>query len=182
MPLQSSNLILKTYTGEKVSPMGMCKVIVSHNNKCFNLELYVLKRKGPALFGREWLNRMQLNLNEFTDADLKQRCVTVEFNLDDEMVLERKANYAESKQEFNCIDSAFVDNKCCVNYDDELQALTRKHTDVFSNSIACLKKITGSLHLKENATPKFSKARPIPYSLKSKVETELNNLQNKGII
>ena len=73
LPLQSSNLILKTYTGEKVSPMGVCKVIVSHNNKSFNLELYVLKSKGPALFGREWLNRMQLNLNEFTDADLKQR-------------------------------------------------------------------------------------------------------------
>ena len=182
MPLQRSNLILKTYTGEKVSPMGVCKVIVSHNNKSFNLELYVLKSKGPALFGREWLNRMQLNLNEFSDADLKQRCMTPEFNLDDEMVSELNANYAESKQEFNCIESAFVDNDCCVNCDDELQALMRKHTDVFSDSIGCLKKITGSLHLKENATPKFCKARPIPHSLKSKVETELKNLQSEGII
>ena len=95
LPLQSSNLILKTYTGEKVSSMGVCKVIVSHNNKSFDLELYVLKSKGPALFGREWLNRMQLNLNEFTDADLKQGCMTPEFNLDDEMVSELKANYAE---------------------------------------------------------------------------------------
>ena len=58
----------------------------------------------------------------------------------------------------------------------------RKHTDVFSDIIGCLKKITSSLHLKENATPKFCKARPIPYSLKSKVETELQNLQSEGII
>ena len=182
LPLQCNNLILKTYTGEKVSPMGVCKVIVSHNNKFFNLELYVLKSKGPALFNREWLNRMQLNLNEFTDADLKQRCMTPEFNLSDEMVSELNANYAKSKQEFNCIESAFVDNDCCFNCDDELQTLMRKHIDVFSYSIGCLKKITSSLHLKENATPKFCKARPIPHSLKSKVETELKNLQSEGII
>ena len=68
--------------------MGVCKVIVSHNNKSFNLELHVLKSKGPVLFGREWLNCMQLNLNEFTDADLKQRCMTPESNHDDEMVSE----------------------------------------------------------------------------------------------
>ena len=57
----------------------------------------------------------------------------------------------------------------------------RKDTDVFSDSIGCLKKITGSLHLKENTTPKFCKARPIPHCLKSKVETELKNLQSEGI-
>ena len=96
----------------KPMPVGVCKVIVLHNNKSFNLELYALKNKGPALFGREWLNRMQLNLNEFTDADLKQRFTTPEFNLDNEMVSESNVNYAESKQEFNCIESAFVDNDC----------------------------------------------------------------------
>ena len=162
--------------------MGVCKVIVSHNNKFFNSELHVLKSKGPALFNREWLNRMQLNLSEFTDADLKQRCMTPEFNLGDKMVSELNSNYAESKQEFNCIESAFVDNDCCFNCDDELQTLMRKHIDVFSDSIGCLKKITSSLHLKENATPKFCKARPIPHSLKSKVETDPKNLQSEGII
>ena len=58
----------------------------------------------------------------------------------------------------------------------------RKHADVFSDSIGCFKKITGSLHLEENATPKFCKAGPIPHSLKSNVETELRNLQSEGII
>ena len=119
------------------------------------------KSKGPALFGREWLNRMQLNLNEFTDADLKHRYMTPAFNLDNEIVSELKANYVESKQEFNCIESAFVDNDCYVNCDDGLKGLMRRHTDAFSDSIGYLKKITGSLHLKENATSKFSKARSI---------------------
>ena len=58
----------------------------------------------------------------------------------------------------------------------------RKHTDVFSDSTGCLKKITSSLQVKENATSKFCKPRPIPHSLKSKAETVLENLQNEGII
>ena len=102
--------------------------------------------------------------------------MTPKFNLDHEMVSKLNANYAESKQEFNCIESAFVQNDCYVNCDDELKALMQKHTNVFSDSIGCLKKITGSLHLKENATPKFCKARPIPHGLKFKVETKQKNL------
>ena len=45
VPLQSANLILKAYTGEKISPMGVRKVIVLHNNKFFNLELHVQKQR-----------------------------------------------------------------------------------------------------------------------------------------
>ena len=36
--------------------------------------------------------------------------MTPEFNFDDKMMSELKANYAESKQEFNCFESAFVDS------------------------------------------------------------------------
>ena len=39
-----------------------------------------------------------------------------------------------------------------------------------------------TLTLKENAQSKFCKARPVPYALKEKVETELERLENEGII
>ena len=68
--------------------------------------------------------------------------MTPEFNPDDKMVSKQKTNYAESKQEFNCFESAFVDSDY-VNCDDELKALMRKHPDVFSDSIACPKKNHG---------------------------------------
>ena len=87
--------------------------------------------------------------------------MTPEFNLDDEMVSEMNANYAESKQNFNCIESAFVDNDCCVNFDDELKALMRKHTDVFSDSIGCLKKNHGFIAFKRKRYSKVLQARPI---------------------
>jgi len=63
-----------------------------------------------------------------------------------------------------------------------LQNLLQKHAELFNDNIGCLKDIKGSLHLKENALPKFCKARSMPYSLIPKIESELKNLENQEII
>lgn len=61
LPLQKTSVMLKTYTGEKVSPKGKLKVDVVYGDQTHKLELYVLKTAGPALLGREWLRRIQLD-------------------------------------------------------------------------------------------------------------------------
>ena len=38
------------------------------------------------------------------------------------------------------------------------------------------------MHVKDDATPRFHKARPVPYAMKEKVEDELKRLQETGII
>ncbi len=53
IPLQSTSVILKTYTGEKVSPKGKLPVTVKYKENQQQLNLYVLENGGPALFGRE---------------------------------------------------------------------------------------------------------------------------------
>ncbi len=63
-----------------------------------------------------------------------------------------------------------------------LQKLLEKHKDVFKEEIGELKGITTKLKVKENATPKFHKARPVPYALRSRVEDELDRLEKQGII
>jgi len=69
-----------------------------------------------------------------------------------------------------------------VEPSNQLQEVLDKFADVFSGELGCLKGQPVKLLVPENATPKFFKARPVPFLLKEKVEEELNNLQSQGII
>ncbi|XP_030608895.1 uncharacterized protein K02A2.6-like [Archocentrus centrarchus] len=60
-PLQPTDIILKTYTGEPLAPEGVVKVQVALNKQHAVLPLYVVKADAPPLFGREWLRAIQLN-------------------------------------------------------------------------------------------------------------------------
>ena len=58
----------------------------------------------------------------------------------------------------------------------------KKYNSVFTAESGSVKGMKASLTLKENAQPKFCKARPIPYALKERVEKELERLESEGII
>ena len=66
--------------------------------------------------------------------------------------------------------------------DENLQDILKKYKSVFSEQSGKFKGVNATLTLKENAQPKFCKARPVPYALKDKVEKELERLENEGII
>ncbi|XP_044184326.1 LOW QUALITY PROTEIN: uncharacterized protein K02A2.6-like [Acropora millepora] len=59
---------------------------------------------------------------------------------------------------------------------------TDAHGDVFSEGLGTLKGTTAKIYVDPEATPKFMKARPVPYALKAKVELELDRLQRENII
>ncbi|XP_033109865.1 uncharacterized protein K02A2.6-like isoform X2 [Anneissia japonica] len=63
-PLQQTTIRLKTYSGEKIIPLGMLTVPVCVNNHKGNAELLVVPQDGPALFGRDWLKNFPLNWQE----------------------------------------------------------------------------------------------------------------------
>jgi hypothetical protein len=52
---------VKAYSGEKLHSLGVMRVQVQYNDQCSYLNLYVVNRGGPALFGREWLKSIQLD-------------------------------------------------------------------------------------------------------------------------
>lgn len=63
-PLGTTDVILKTYTGEAVSPVGVIMVKVTMNKQKAKLPLYVVEGDAPPLFGREWLRKIKPNWRE----------------------------------------------------------------------------------------------------------------------
>lgn len=61
IPLKDTPMKLRTYTGKMVKPMGFCYVTEQYNGQSKELPIYITKNEGPSLFGREWLESIQLN-------------------------------------------------------------------------------------------------------------------------
>ena len=69
-----------------------------------------------------------------------------------------------------------------VTSDQQLSELLEKYSSVFTADLGCVSDSTVTLSVNENARPRFYKPRPIPHTLKEKVELELESLRAQGII
>ena len=61
MKLRDTDLRLSTHTGKKMKLLGVLPVTVEINNQTQRLDLMVVDRGSTPLFGRDWLNVLQLN-------------------------------------------------------------------------------------------------------------------------
>ena len=68
------------------------------------------------------------------------------------------------------------------NSDAVLQSILNKYQAVFGPGIGKLEGITAILYLEDNVQPKFFKARPLPYSLRTKVEEKHQRLEKEGVM
>ena len=59
--LQTSTARLHTYSGEPLPVVGQAEVQVQYGEQELKLPLIVVGGKGPSLFGRDWLSRIQLD-------------------------------------------------------------------------------------------------------------------------
>ena len=64
----------------------------------------------------------------------------------------------------------------------QLQKILDAHKNVFGEGLGTLKGTEAKIYVDPSAPPKFTKARPVPYALKAKVEKKLDRLQSGGII
>ena len=62
-----------------------------------------------------------------------------------------------------------------------LQNIFNKRKPVFNDELGLLKSFEVSIPIDMNVTPKFCKARAVPYALKERVDEELDCLVNEGI-
>lgn len=66
--------------------------------------------------------------------------------------------------------------------DHSLKNLKVKYSNVFDAPLGLIKGKEVSLHLKDDAIPKFCKARTLPFSIKPLVDKELDQLERSGVI
>ena len=57
--------------------------------------------------------------------------------------------------------------------------LSYKHKNPFKEELGTIEPHRAVLQVKEDATPKFFKLRPVPFALKDAVGRELDRLENK---
>ncbi|RXN33535.1 putative protein K02A2.6-like protein [Labeo rohita] len=62
------------------------------------------------------------------------------------------------------------------------QQVLSRHEEVFKEELATLKGTTATLHVPNDASPRFYRPRSVPYALKTKVEEEINRLLRDKII
>ena len=62
--LQKSEITLKTYTGEKITPRGKINCSVEYKGQTKQLNVQIIETPGPALFGRDWLSEIKLDWGE----------------------------------------------------------------------------------------------------------------------
>ncbi|XP_053391329.1 uncharacterized protein K02A2.6-like [Mercenaria mercenaria] len=136
--------ILRTYPGEEITQAGtkLVRVKVNDQSKILRICVMMINEKGPALFGRDWLQQIQLDWKNILQV--------------------------------NTIDNNKLKSR--------LKEILDGHRSVFFEGIGKVKGMQASSSLKESTTSKFVKARPVPYILKPKIEKELENLEQQGII
>ena len=59
--LTKSDMLLRTYSGAKLPVLGIISVDVHCNDQTVKLPLVVVQGGGPSLFGRDWLQHIQLD-------------------------------------------------------------------------------------------------------------------------
>lgn len=63
-----------------------------------------------------------------------------------------------------------------------IQEVLDRHSEVFKEELGHIKGAPATLLIDPTQQPRFYKARPVPYALRSKVETELSRLEGQGVI
>ena len=141
--LQPCTLSLQSYPNRSLKVQGQCQVGVSVYGREANLPLVVVEGSGPPLFGRNWLEKIQLNWAEIAKIN---RITTNQYT------------------------------------PPGLQSILTKYQNVFKEELGQCKGVKAHLHVQADATPKCYRPRPIPLSMKEKVEAELERKEKLGIL
>ena len=165
--LRRSAVVLKTYTGQQIKPVGVTWVNVSMNNcdeKC--VRLYVVETGANPLFGRSWLKTFYGN-NVFHIINGNNTVNKHAVELPAVMKVPTKSVLSHTNSvstESNVINQLLNDFHC-----------------LFDGKLGLLNGVKGKLYIDEGMKPIFCKARPLPFTLEQPVSREIDRLVKMGV-
>ena len=65
-----------------------------------------------------------------------------------------------------------------ANHNSAVESLLAKHQYVFAEGLGKVKNFTAKLHVSPDAQPRYYRPRPVPHSLRAKLENQLLELGN----
>jgi hypothetical protein len=65
--------------------------------------------------------------------------------------------------------------------DARVRQIVEECPEVFTDKLGCLKGFKVEIPVESGVKPKFFKARPVPYALRTRVEAELDRLEEQGV-
>ena len=146
-----------------MTPVGVFHCTVKIHGQTRKLDLIVIKQGKIPLFGRSWLRAINLNWAEIHAV---------------------KAAAALDRCNDRCARPAQIPpvKSSTPDLPPKVKKITQQYSDVFAEDIGKLDGFKAKLHLDGDAAPKFMKARVVPFALKAAVKSELDNLEQQGII
>lgn len=131
-PLKSSDVQLQTYTGQPLPVLGKIYVDISYEKQCVGLSLVVVEGHSPSLFGRDWL-----------------QCINLDW---------KTLNTVQAKG-------------------PTLSTVLNRYKVVFSDELGVIGGTSAKLLVDLQTRPRYFKYRTVPYSMRGRVEQELERLQ-----
>ena len=150
---------LMAYGGKPLNIKGQCFVNVKMGEPIrSNLTLIVVDEKGSNLLGLDWSDIFGLTNRGTSALDVV------------------KADYQPSQESES---EPLVSNSV---KEPRLLILQEKYSNVFKNTLGKCTKKKVSIHLRDEVSPVFSNARPVPFAIKQKVQDELKRLVDMGVL
>ena len=146
-----------------------------YKNKSSNLCKGTVKVLGKLIidvsFENKIYNRLSLYVIKGSGVNLLGRNWMALMQLNWENISEQLQEHNPNKEKVNC-----------VNIQKELETVTNKYPNVFSEILGTIKGAQAKINVRPNSKPKFMKARTVPFAMKAAVELEIERMENEGIL
>ena len=151
--LRENDVCLRTATGESFQPHSYADVKVTYKNQKETLRLYLINKQSfPTLIGRDWLRKISLDWSTLLHSQTVQSCKQI-------------------------VSSSTLDYKA------QAKKLLLSYKNLSKPGIGCIPSAEAKLELTvEKPTPFYARARPVAHSIIGMTDTELEFLEDNGVI